>query len=625
MKRTNRMLVKMLSLLMAFALQVMPMIRSALVSVNPALAPSGWAVVFRWVAGSAAFLSCDAVSKASSIAISPPNATVGQPYIGTITYSGGHAGSVSSMSLSNFCLANSTNLSNGLSIVYAGGNSASVSGTPASAGTFAFTLKIFDGSTCGGGNSDTRSTSLVVGTGGGGGVIPVITSPPQGVTAQIGADALLSAGASGNPAPTYYWYRGIPNIATNLVGTGASLDFPSAQLTNSGLYTVIASNASGSASSPAYLSVALTPGTNQLALNYTNYYFAGQPLTMFSYLTNVSTGSNVYKWQYNSVDVTPYSQTGNNFSLTGIQVIPAKSGKYAVVFNSVVGAIAVVDQQLYYSYWAFGLPPTISSPPQSTNVTSGLEVTFSATATNTSVPVSTPQLPYYGTNTLLTFLWFFNSTNLVATQVTNGLLATGNFVLHSVTSANEGNYTVVVSNSWGSATSAPASLTLTTSGSPPSIQAEPSATAVLVGQNASFSVAASGTGPLSYQWMQGNTTLSNDTVYSGVNTNALTLTRVGLANAGTYSVVITNSLGSTNSIGVPLNVQSPPAISVARGPNGLQLTGNTITGLTYVVWATTNLNSAWTALATNTVTDAGTLSFTNPFAGPNQFLRFQFP
>jgi hypothetical protein len=130
---------------------------------------------------------------------------------------------------------------------------------------------------------------------------------------------------------------------------------------------------------------------------------------------------------------------------------------------------------------------------------------------------------------------------------------------------------------------------------------------------------------LYYQWMQGSTTLSNDAVYSGVNTNVLTLTRVGLANAGTYSVIITNSLGSTNSIGVPLAVQTPPAINVVRGPNGLQLTGNTVTGLTYIVWVTTNLNSPWTPIATNTVPGSGALSFTNPVTAPNQFLKFQFP
>lgn len=56
---------------------------------------------------------------------------------------------------------------------YAGGNHATVSGTPTMAGTFPFQLKIFDSSSCGSGNSDTRNTSLVVNSSGGGG------SPPR--------------------------------------------------------------------------------------------------------------------------------------------------------------------------------------------------------------------------------------------------------------------------------------------------------------------------------------------------------------------------------------------------------------------------------------------------------------
>lgn len=627
MKRTNRYLVKMLSLLVAGALQVLPLIRSALMTVDEGLAPSGWAVVFRWAAGGAALFGVDAVSRASSIAISPPNATVGQPYIGSITYSGGHAGSVSSMSLSNTCLFTSTNFVDGLTIVYSGGNTASVTGTPTNSGTFAFTLRVFDGSSCGsGGNSDSRSTSLVVGTGGGGGVAPVITSPPQGVTAQIGADALLSAGASGNPAPSYFWYRGIPNIATNLVGTNFSLDFPAVQLTNSGLYTVVASNASGTALSPAYLSVALTPGTNQLALNFTNYLFSGQPLTMYSFLTNVPTGSNVYKWQYNSVDITTYSAAGNNFSLTAGQVTPAKSGKYSVVFNSVVGASTVVDQQLYYAYWAFGQPPQINGNPLGTNVSAGTTVTFSATATNNAVPAYSPSLPYYGTNTPLTFQWYLNGTTLLATQVTNGLSASENYVINSAGAADQGNYTVVVSNYWGSVTSTIANVTVGGSAIAPGIVTEPSPASVLAGKSAAFSVVASGTDPLTYQWMRDGAALMNDSVYSGVNTNVLTLTGAGLGNQGTYSVAITNSAGWTNSTGASLTVSAPPAVSVTRGANGLQLNASTLTGLTYVVLSATNLSSPWTPIATNSVPGTGVLTFTNPpVTGPLQFFRLEFP
>ncbi|HTI98166.1 MAG TPA: immunoglobulin domain-containing protein [Dongiaceae bacterium] len=625
MKITNKYLVRTLSLMMAAFLQLMPLVRSALVTVDEMLAPSSWAIVFRWAAVGSALFGYDAVSKASSIAISPANAVVGQPYVGIITYSGGHAGSVSSMSFSNTCLAASTTFVDGLTIVYSGGNTATVTGTPTSAGTFAFTLRIFDGSTCGSGNSDSRSTSLVVGTGGGGGVTPMITSPPEGVTAQVGAGALLSAGASGNPAPNYYWYRGLPNIPSNLIGTNAALEFATVQLSDAGLYTVVASNASGSASAPAYLSIVVTPGTNQLALNYTNYALQGQALTMYSYLTNVPTGVNSYKWQFNSVDVTAFSTNGNAFSLTPIQVVPTKSGKYGVVFNSVVGATTVVNQQLYYSYWAFGLPPEISGAPGGTNVSSGSDAVLTATATNISVPPITPSLNAYGTNTPLTFQWFFNGTNLLATQVTNGLEATESFTLHAVTAAAAGEYTVVVSNYWGAVTSSPALLNLAAGGNPPIIALQPSGRAVLAGQNATFAVTATGDDPKTYQWLWNNTALTNNAVYAGVNSSSLTLTGVGPGNAGTYSVAITNAAGYTNSIGVPLDVNLPPTITPKLGPGGLLWTVNTVTGLTYVVQTTTNLTGIWTSIATNAVTDTGLLSFTNTPTNSRQFFRLMFP
>src|ERR1022692_1290980 len=78
-------LVKIVSLSLAGALQIMPMVRSMLPTLAQVVSPSGWAIVFRWVAGSAAYLGYHAVTSASSIAISPANAIVNQPYVGTVT------------------------------------------------------------------------------------------------------------------------------------------------------------------------------------------------------------------------------------------------------------------------------------------------------------------------------------------------------------------------------------------------------------------------------------------------------------------------------------------------------------------------------------------------------------
>ena len=87
---------KTLPLLLAGALQVMPMLRTALPVVTQGFTPSGWAIVLKLAGAAAVFgLGHHAVSAASSLS-TPATATVGVAYTGAVTYSGGHAGSVSS-------------------------------------------------------------------------------------------------------------------------------------------------------------------------------------------------------------------------------------------------------------------------------------------------------------------------------------------------------------------------------------------------------------------------------------------------------------------------------------------------------------------------------------------------
>ena len=631
---------KMISLLLAGTLQIMPLVRSMLPTLAQSVAPSGWAIVFRWAAGSVAFLGYHAISSASSIAISPPTAVVGQPYVGTVTYSGGHAGSVLSMQLTNICLGSPTPLFAGLTIVYAGGNTATVTGTPTATNIYPFTLKMFDSSGCGGGgNTDTRSTVLVVTAGGTTGTPPAISAPPQSLTAQIGADALFSAGASGNPTPSYFWYRGLPSPST-LVSTNSTLDIPAAQLTDAGLYTVTVSNASASQPLPsatAYLSVVLTPGSNQLAFNYTNYHPAGTALTMYSLIANVPAATNTYQWGFN------YNTNGfpstSNLNLTAAQVVPSKSGPYSIIFNSATAARKIVDGQQYYALWSFGYLPVLTNQPAPVAVDAGGSATFTVGVRGTlNVLTDGATLPVsYDTNfTTPCVFWYRDGTTLVAAQpaVLNpqnaatyaSMVTNVSLTLSGVTPAEAGNYTVVITNFWGSITSSPALLTVNSTGTPLSITAQPVAHSVLVGQSTSFAVGASGTPPLHYQWQKDQTNLSDGGVYSGVLTNVLTLTGVGAANAGNYSVVITNASGSTNSASAHLAVASPPSLNLGPSANGgFALSAATGTGLVYVVQTTTNLASPWVPLATNTVPASGLLLFTNPATGPAQFFRLEFP
>ncbi|HZQ45628.1 MAG TPA: immunoglobulin domain-containing protein, partial [Verrucomicrobiae bacterium] len=260
-----------LALMLAGLLQFMPLLRSAFSTMQSVASPTG-SLIMRWVAGGVAYFGYHAISSASSISISPPSATIGTSYAGTITYSGGHAGAVSSMSMSNSCLTSSHILAPGLTVIYQSVNTASVTGIPTGAlGTVPFTVTMWDGS-CFSGLNDTRSTSLIIQNSGGGAAAPSMLVVPQNVVAQVGSDVILSGGASGNPTPGYYWQQGLSKVPG---ATNNTLTIPAAQLANAGAYTLFATNSAGTANSACYLTMALTPGSNILAFHFTNYIVAG--------------------------------------------------------------------------------------------------------------------------------------------------------------------------------------------------------------------------------------------------------------------------------------------------------------------------------------------------------------
>jgi hypothetical protein len=93
----------------------------------------------------------------------------------------------------------------------------------------------------------------------------------------------------------------------------------------------------------------------------------------------------------------------------------------------------------------------------------------------------------------------------------------------------------------------------------PSITAQPASQTVLAGAAATFTVTATGTPPLRYQWRFGGTNLTGATGAS------LSLTNVQLAQAGTYAVQITNAYGSINSANAILTITPPPCVAPLSG------------------------------------------------------------
>jgi hypothetical protein len=96
---------------------------------------------------------------------------------------------------------------------------------------------------------------------------------------------------------------------------------------------------------------------------------------------------------------------------------------------------------------------------------------------------------------------------------------------------------------------------------PPFISVQPTNRTVTLGANVTFSAAAGGTPPLSYQWQL------NGTNIAGATATALTLTNVQPAQAGVYALVVTNAAGSTTSSNALLTVNPPPPCTPP--PSGL--------------------------------------------------------
>jgi Immunoglobulin domain/Immunoglobulin I-set domain len=609
-----------------------------------ALAPNAWGFILKIGVGATALMGFDAVSRASGISISPSTATVGVPYTGTITYSGGHASAVSSMSYLGTCLGSQTTFIDGLKIVDGGGdNHAQVSGTPTNAGNFTFSIEVYKASSCGSGHNDTRSNTLAVVASGGGGTPPSFVGVPQPVTAQVGSDVILSATATGNPLPTFQWLQGITSIAG---ATNSSLTIPAIQLTNAGVYTCHAINTNGTVAAACYVTVVQTPGAQPLALDYTNFYPAGNSLTLFSYMTNVLNATNTYSWNYNGVAA---GITTNNLSIPPSGATPAKSGVYTVIFNSIVPTNSligtnntIVNQQTYDVYTAFGYVPVFTnSLPATTNSSAGSSVTFNIGVGGTlNFSDWNGGTLGYGTSSIPCVFWYKDG-NLVASQTyTNVPLSLTNYsntfvnaslTLNSVTAATNGYYTVVVTNYWGSITSTPVALTVTGGGggSAPGFSQQPLANiSLLVGQSTNISVTATGTPSLFYQWRTNGVNLANGGVYSGVNTNILLLTAVTTNNRGNYTVVVTNASGSVTSSVANVSVYSLPSMVVSNSGSGtVGFNGITATGITYVVMAATNLVPPnWVDILTNNTGLSGNINFrTNTTSGASQYYKLRFP
>lgn len=91
----------------------------------------------------------------------------------------------------------------------------------------------------------------------------------------------------------------------------------------------------------------------------------------------------------------------------------------------------------------------------------------------------------------------------------------------------------------------------------PVITSDPVSVSLYAGRTARFSGSAVGTSPLHYQWRKGAVDLQDGDGVSGATTSALTLANLDAADAGAYTLVVSNEAGSVTSAPAPLTIVAP--------------------------------------------------------------------
>lgn len=170
-------------------------------------------------------------------------------------------------------------------------------------------------------------------------------------------------------------------------------------------------------------------------------------------------------------------------------------------------------------------PPTITSQPSNKTASLGQNVTFTVRATGTAP---------------LLYQWQKNGVDIPGASQAS-------YVTPPATEADNGSlFRVTVSNAGGSVTSNQATLSVNL---PPTITVQPQDKTVNVGKTAKFSVTATGTKTLTYQWRKNGVNISG-----AVQPSYTTSPATSGDNGALFSVVVVNPYGSVTSTNAKLTV-----------------------------------------------------------------------
>jgi len=371
---------------------------------------------------------------------------------------------------------------------------------------------------------------------------PVISVQPASLTVDPLSTAVFSVTASGSPAPTYQWLKNGNPISGWIYST---LTLSGVSSNDVASYQVVVSNSEGSVTSePATLFVGTasepppSETTSAPVISVQPASLVVEPLSTAVFSVEASGSPEpAYQWRKNGNPIAGW--TNATLELSGVSSNDVAS--YQVVVSNSAGTVTSDPATLSIA--------TVSAPPPS-ETTSAPVISVQPTSL-VAEPLSTAVFSVTASGSPApTYQWRKNGN-----PIAGGTNAT--LELSSVSSEDVASYQVVVSNSAGTVTSDPA--TLTVGGGAPVITSHPLSQIATRFATVTFNVTATGDPSPSFQW-----TRNGNPVAGGTNAT-LTLTAVSNKDGGTYAAIVTNSFGSVTSNPAKLTVQNKATLSVSAG------------------------------------------------------------
>ena len=291
-------------------------------------------------------------------------------------------------------------------------------------------------------------------------------------------------------------------------------------------------------------------------------------------MTATGTAPLTYQWKKNGTAIS--GATAASYT-TPAETTADNGAQFTVVVTNSAGNVTSNAATLTVN--PAPVAPSITAQPSSATITAGQTATFSVTATGTAP---------------LTYQWQKNAVAI------SGATSASYTTAAETTADNGAQFTVTVSNSVGNVTSNAATLTVNAAPVAPSITTQPSSVTITTGQTATFSVTATGTAPLSYQWKKNGTSISGAT-----STSYTTPAETTADNGAQFTVVITNSAGNVTSNAATLTVNAPPPGALTPSTTSLSFNNVTVGSNSSLGMTLTNSGSTNITVSNVTISGAG--------------------